>query len=343
MNHHDLSKSFLPVEAPTQTLGSMLGEAAARASSLILDGRSPNSQRAFSGDLQYWKAWLGAIGCRPELRSVSLDVLRTFVIHHLEGLPEAVDRQLIERGFKAKEGVHSIATVKRRLASLSVCFEMAKSENPCRTKEINVLLMRLSKRGGAAKKKKAITKEILNEMLDTCDDSLIGIRDKALLFFAFASGGRRRSEVSAASMENLSEVDGEYLYNLNASKTNQTGEDDFKPVKGRAAKALQDWLKLSGVIEGPIFRSISKTGIIKGALSGIDIARIVKKRIALAGYDSIQFSAHSLRRGFVTEAGRQGKPLGDIMKLSSHKSINVAIRYYEAGNVSNNSCANLMG
>ena len=40
-------------------------------------------------------------------------------------------------------------------------------------------------------------------MLATCTDGLIGVRDRALLLFAFASGGRRRSEVASAVMENL--------------------------------------------------------------------------------------------------------------------------------------------
>ena len=40
-------------------------------------------------------------------------------------------------------------------------------------------------------------------MLAACTDGLIGVRDRALLLFAFASGGRRRSEVASAVMENL--------------------------------------------------------------------------------------------------------------------------------------------
>lgn len=43
-------------------------------------------------------------------------------------------------------------------------------------------------------------------MLATCDDSLEGLRDRALLCFAFASGGRRRSEIAAADLRDLRKV-----------------------------------------------------------------------------------------------------------------------------------------
>jgi len=36
-------------------------------------------------------------------------------------------------------------------------------------------------------------------MIATCDDSLQGIRDKAILLFGWSSGGRRRSEVASAA------------------------------------------------------------------------------------------------------------------------------------------------
>jgi integrase len=60
---------------------------------------------------------------------------------------------------------------------------------------------------------------VLEAMLGTCDDSPAGIRDWALLLFAFGSGGRRRSEVAAARVEDLLPVDGGYLFHLRRSKT----------------------------------------------------------------------------------------------------------------------------
>jgi integrase len=73
------------------------------------------------------------------------------------------------------------------------------------------------------------------------------------------------------------------------------------------------------------------------------VARIVKRRAAMAGLDKTLFAGHSLRSGFVTEAGMQGKPMGDIMALSGHKTVAVVAGYYQAGNALNNSAAKLAG
>jgi small subunit ribosomal protein S21 len=51
-------------------------------------------------------------------------------------------------------------------------------------------------------------------MLATCDESLAGRRDRALLLLEFSSGGRRRLEVAAARVEDLLRVDGGYLFHL---------------------------------------------------------------------------------------------------------------------------------
>ena len=70
-------------------------------------------------------------------------------------------------------------------------------------------------RGVRPASKTALTKDPLEAMLATCTDGLIGLRDRALLSFAFSSGGRRRSEVAVAVRENLVKVDERtYVYRL---------------------------------------------------------------------------------------------------------------------------------
>jgi len=93
-------------------------------------------------------------------------------------------------------------------------------------------------------------------MLATCDDSLEGLRDRALLCFGFASGGRRRSEIAAADMQDLRRIGpSAFIYHLEHSKTQQAGPTKVatpdKPVLDRAADALVAWLSASGIVEGP--------------------------------------------------------------------------------------------
>jgi integrase len=64
-----------------------------------------------------------------------------------------------------------------------------------------------AQRGARPRKQRALTKDPLQALLATCDETLRGQRDRALLLFAWATGGRRRPEVAAATMENLRRVD----------------------------------------------------------------------------------------------------------------------------------------
>lgn len=328
----------------------LLQESSNRSSEILNEFTSENTKKAFLGDMMYWKAWLSAVGLNFESKHKSIDILRCFIVQHIEGMDPNVDQKLLEQGLKAKLGTHSLATVKRRIASLSVFLDRMKWENPCREKEIKFLLEKFRKKHKRFNKRQAITKDVLEDMIKTCkSNNKLDVRDKAILFFGWSSGGRRRSEIVDAKFENLTKTsDGDYLYNLNSSKTNQTGEDDIKPIKGRAAKALTDWLELSKITSGYLFRSIRSMSkgnleIKKIGLSGNDIRRMVKKRARLAGYDEKWFSAHSIRRGFVTESGIQGKPILDVMKMTSHKNVATTMKYYDAGNINNNSCANLAG
>lgn len=336
------------IEESDKKIFELLKDSSSKSSEILNEFTSENSKKAFLGDMMYWKAWLSAMGLNFESKHKSIDILRCFIVQHIEEMDPNVDQKLLEQGLKAKLGTHSLATVKRRIASLSVFLDRMKWENPCREKEIKLLLEKLSKKHKRFNKLQPITKDVLEDMIKTCkSNNKIDIRDKAILFFGWSSGGRRRSEIIEAKYENLTKTsDGDYLYNLNSSKTNQTGEDDVKPIKGRAAKALTDWLEISKITSGYLFRSIrsmSKGEISKSGLLGDDIRQMIKKRARLAGYDDKQFSAHSIRRGFVTEGGRQNKPLLDIMKMTSHKSVETAMKYYDAGNIANNSCANLLG
>jgi integrase len=54
------------------------------------------------------------------------------------------------------------------------------------------------------------------------------------------------------------------------------------------------------------------------------------------------FSAHSLRSGFVTEAGRQNVPLGDTMAMTGHSSVSTVMRYFRAGSTSTSRAARLL-
>lgn len=153
---------------------------------------------------------------------------------------------------------------------LSSLHTLKKLTNPCEQPAVRHLLSRARraavKRGVRPHKKTAATRTELDALLATCDDSLEGLRDRALLCSGFASGGRRRSEIAVAELTDLTRLDVDsYIYGLEHSKTQQAGPTATytpdKPISGTAAHALTAWLQATGLTDGAIFRRLWKTTV----------------------------------------------------------------------------------
>ena len=325
---------------------------------LLREGESQNTQLSYRSALRYWAAWYGMrYGGQIQLPVPTACILQ-FIVDHAERitdkgliseLPADIDRALVEAGYKGKIGAPAHNTLQHRISVLSKVHQMRELKNPCQDPKVRELLSRTrkayAKRGALPQKKQALTKDPLQALLDTCDETLKGKRDRALLLFAWASGGQRRSEVTQAQMEFLHDLgkDG-YTYTLAHSKTNQSGVDqpeNNKPVMGIAADALRDWLQTSRTTSGAIFRRIRKGGHIGEALSPAAVRDIVKARCALAGIEG-DFSAHSIRSGFVTEAGRQNIPLAETMAMTGHHSVATVLGYFRAEVMINSPAASLL-
>lgn len=299
-----------------------------------------NTKRAYTGDMSYMLRWAETAKIKFPFNE---NAVITFILHHLEEMPLSIDKCLVEYKYKKKLGCHSYATVYRRIVALSIFFTSNKMTDHTKSKKVKSLMKALKKTRLPYNKSKAITKEVLENIIDSMGDALIDVRDKAILLFGFSSGGRRRSEISEAIIENLDEnADGNYIYHISRSKTDQTGKGHDVPIKGKAAMALKKWIFESNICSGAIFRSLKKSGLIGDILNPIDINRIVKKRCQKAGYDPKKYSAHGLRRGFMTESGKQGCALTDAMALSGHRSVSTAMGYFETGSVMNNTASELI-
>ena len=310
-----------------------------RANKVIEEQTSEITKYGYTRDMIYIKAWFTAMNFTGHITKTEI---LSFIMQHIEGLDPYIDHLMVEQGYKKKLGPHKLATIKRRLIALSLTLDKYQVHNPIHDEDIKMLLIKLTKKHGVSKPAgKAITKNILDDMLATCNlDKLIDLRDYALLLFAWGTGGRRRSEIVNALLQNLvPDIHGGFTYTLPTSKNDKTGKGHVVPLKGKVASAMHMWLEKSGINEGNIFRSVPKGGKIGGKLLGDSIHRIVTKRLKMAGYESYQFCAHSLRSGFVTEAGRRNKPLGDVMAMTTHRNVSTVMKYYQAGAIIHNSAA----
>lgn len=335
----------------------LMAEDAVRA--LVAEGESENTIRSYRAALRYWAAWFGLRYAKPIALPLSVPTVIQFIVDHAERktrtglgceLPEAIDQAMVQGGYKSALGPPALATLTHRLSVLSKVHQLNEAANPCQDAKVRELISKTrsayAKRGVRQDKKAALTKEPFEALLATCDDSLRGVRDRALLLFAWSSGGRRRSEVTDATMENVRKAgDLAYVFTLLRSKTNQSGaerDDSNKPVVGRAAKALEAWLSCSGITVGPIFRRIRRGDHIAEPLSPAAVRDIVKARAAEAGLGN-DFSAHSLRSGFVTEAARQNIPIGETMSLTGHASVATVVGYFRTASSLGSKAARLLG
>jgi integrase len=334
-------------------------QAAVRA--LLDQGESPNTVRSYRSGLRYWAAWFSVRYGRRLALPLPVAVVLQFIVDHAErlddagrlvhGLPPAVDAALVAAGHKAAPGAPALATLVHRVSVLSKLHQLQGLDNPCEDGRVRELMARMRRgyaRRGAQQvnAKPALTREPLEALLATCDDSLAGLRDRAMLLFAFASGGRRRSEVTAATLDNTRRQAGGWVYQMGVSKSNQAGRargDSHKPIVGRAAEALEAWLAAwasaaAAAGQPPpsaaLFRRIGKSGVPGAALSAQSVRLIVQSRASLAGLDPA-FSAHSLRSGFVTEAAAQNIPMAETMALTGHRSPASVLGYFRKGEVLN--------
>lgn len=330
----------------------MLSDATARAvDELLREGESVNTLASYRSALRYWAAWFNVRYGQQIALPVPPSVVLQFIVDHAQRttadglvheLPAAIDDVLVQAGFKGKLGPMALNTLVHRIAVLSKTHQIKELKNPCQDAKVRELLGKTrrayGKRGDLPKKKDALTKDPLMAMIETCDlSTLKGLRDRALLLFAFASGGRRRSEVAAADMKSLRRNGpGSFTYVLTHSKTNQMAVDrpeNYKPIEGVAGEALEAWLAAAGIGEGALFRRVGKGGKPGAALSPAAVRDIVKVR-ALAAELPDTYSAHSLRSGFVTEAATQNIPLADTMAMTGHRSVASVLGYFRATNSS---------
>lgn len=327
------------------------------AAAFIAAGTAANTVRSYRSALTYWSAWLQlrygqALGDALLPPTVAVQ----FVLDHLtrplaDGswvhlLPPGIDAALVKARIKSKPGALAYSTVSHRLAVLGKWHRLNGWDSPCEAPALKILLREArkaqSRQGVSVRKKTALVLEPLQALLATCDDGVRGIRDRALLQLAWSGGGRRRSEVVGLQVSDVRQLDAEtWLYTLGVTKTDTGGVRREKPLRGPAAHALTAWLAAAPADSGPLFRRLHKGGKIgTSGLSADQVARIVQRRAKMAGLEG-DWAAHSLRSGFVTEAGRQGVPIGEVMAMTEHRSVTTVMGYFQAGSLLNSRASQL--
>lgn len=277
---------------------------------LVLSARSEATLRAYRTD---WRAFL----CWCEE-------------HGATALPARAETISAWIAWRLAQG-RKAATIARDVAAISCAHELAGCEGFSRSRIVQDALRGMRRTIGTAPLRKApLTADLLQRMLDHQPDTVIGLRNRALLALGFA-GALRRSELVALEMEDLVHQPGGALLTIRRSKTDPDGSGQTIGILNGSRIHVLDrltaWTDAAGITSGPLFRSVDRHNHVGGALSDRSVARIIKRASDVAGLDPNDFSGHSLRAGFITSGVEAGADALLIAETSRHKSLDVLRSY----------------
>jgi site-specific recombinase XerD len=266
--------------------------------------KAPTTRRAYKTDFRIFSAW-----CQER---------------DLDPLPASPAIVAAYLAYEVGQNLRP-STLGRRLAAIQYAHQAAGHEPPTNAEGVKATLRGIRRTLGIARTRKApATANKAKAMARSVPDSLIGIRDRAILLLGFA-GAFRRSELVALDVADIEPSDSGLRVTIRRSKIDQEGEGAIIAIAPGSTdcptRALAAWLAAAGIVEGPVFRSINKAGKVSLArLCDRSVANIVKQYAERVGFDAKMFSGHSLRSGFLTSAAANGASIFKMMDVSRHKS-----------------------
>lgn len=275
------------------------------AKKLILNSKASNTILAYKKQVSYFCVWCKNEGVNFSVTYSDADITVT----GLDDLKPTHIANYVSYLVSTGKTVSTITQTIAAINSVTVPFDYA----PAKTHLVKTVIEGVKRTIGVAPKKaKAVqpTEIILN--LHTIQkhypNEATQLRNTALLLLGFA-GAFRRSELVSLKVSDFQLVDtNTATFYIAKSKVDQTGKGAIKPVKRSSVKqacainAVQNWITFAGLAKNDyLFPSIHKSGKVQTKpLSGKDVGLIVKTVLGT------EFSAHSLRSGFITEAFNKG-------------------------------------
>ena len=257
---------------------------------------SDNTRRTYQAAIRHFENWGGLLPANEAM------VIR-YLLDHADSLKPS--------------------TLSLRLTALRQWHRLQKFTDPTDGADIRKTMKGIERVHGKPKRKaKVFSLEHLGLMITGGNgaEHLKDTRDRALLLVGFF-GAFRRSELVALEVEHLDWVTEGVTIMLPRSKTDQTGEGKTKSLPRSedplcAVSALQQWLELSEIKSGPVFRGITRWNKLKPkALTPASVNLILKFAATQAGLDFVpDLSSHSLRRSLATGAHRSGASFESIKR-----------------------------
>lgn len=288
---------------------------------------------------------------RANTRRSYASAIRHFELEWRGMLPATIDS--IARYLAAHAESLSLNTLKHRLAALSRWHQEHGFPDPTKAPKIRQVLKGIRALHPAQEKRaKPLELDILEQTSDwlvqataaailrgDAGSALRHTRNRALVLLGFWRGFRS-DELASLCIEFIEIKPGEGMtcYLPRSKGDRQLEGRKFScPALSRLCpvEAVEDWLALSKLKDGPLFRKIDRWGHLSasGLLPG-SIIPMLRQFLAQAGIaDADAFSSHSLRRGFAQWAGSSGWDIRELMTYVGWRDIKAAMRYLDGVDV----------
>jgi integrase/recombinase XerD len=213
-----------------------------------------------------------------------------------------------------------------------------KLEDPVKDEEVRLALRRALRRNfSRPKQARGLTSKLRDVLIQACSkDCLTSQRDKALISVGYDTLARR-SELVSIVFEDIVFTDAGSKILIKRSKNDQHGYGRVAHISKRSTKLLKDWIRISGISEGYVFRSVMNDVVGRKALHPHSIGRIIKRVAEKAGLSADEvrsLSSHSMRIGAAQDMMIAGFDILPIMAAGGWKTTNVVARYIENAELS---------
>lgn len=260
---------------------------------------SPNTTRAYAGDLEAYATWIERMGIDP------------FEVTHAE-----LRRYLAQMS----QARYSTATINRRLSAVRGLYEWLVSQGVV----IRDAAAALPGRKAARELPRTMNEDEAERLIESCPgDDPVSLRDRAFLELLYATGARI-SEVSALDVKSVDLSQGQVRLFGKGSK------ERVVPIYALACEKVARYVrdgrprlaaKQKGKPAPALFLST------RGNRMSADALRTVfEKHVALAGLDPA-ITPHAMRHTYATELLSGGADLRSVQELLGHASLSTTQIY----------------
>ena len=220
----------------------------------------------------------------------------------------------------------SASSVTVRLAAISGLYGNQVIEGRLPGNPADPKLVKRFKVSGVSRTE-GLTPEEVGQILETCDGTLRGLRDRAILMTLYYEG-LRRSEAAKLCYRDLTTKRG-----LLIIRNAKSSEYEEIRLKDHVRTAIEDYLevlcrelkKLGTKPDDPVFVAFSRRCYGK-RLTPVSINNIVKARARAAGIKR-RITAHSWRHTTTTHSLQAGTSLHQVQRHLRHKDVRTTLRY----------------